>query len=157
MTTIEITLKYRVTIEQIDACQRWEDCGKNRIFYTVESQSEPGTYYKVVWNEQFHRLQCLPHNGRTCPASQQGIPCWHCRAAVAAEQLFKQEVRRERQQEQAEVEKTEAYKLEQMMRELEESEAELIAYLAEVDRRQVECRDAERAAYLYYEMGLGII
>jgi hypothetical protein len=156
MTTIEITIKYRVTIDQIDACQRWEDCGKNRIFYTVESQSEPGTYYKVVWNEQFGCLQCLPHNGRTCPASQHGIPCWHCRAAVAAEQLYKQELRRSRQQEQAEVEKTEAYALEQAMHELEESQAELDAYLAAVDKRGQERKDAERTAYLNYCISLDI-
>jgi hypothetical protein len=132
MTTAELCTKYHVTQEQIDACQRWEDCGLNRIFYTVESQSQPGVYYKVVWNTQFHVLQCLPHTGKHCEASLKGIPCWHKRAALAAEQLFKAELRREQEI----LEREEAYRFEQMLYEFERSQQELDAYLAEVDRKQ---------------------
>ncbi len=131
--TVTITAQYNVTLEQLDKADRVIDLRRNKVFYQVESQTDPTQDpYHVEFNDQFHVLTC------NCLAGQQGIPCWHKRAALAAEKLYKAEVRRERQQEQAEVEETEAYQLEQAMIELEKSQAELDAYLAEVDRREAE-------------------
>jgi hypothetical protein len=28
------------------------------------------TYYRVQWNAEYKVLQCLPHNGRACPAAE---------------------------------------------------------------------------------------
>jgi hypothetical protein len=129
-----IAAQYGVTQEQIDRTDRVIDYHLHKVFYLVESESEPGTYYRVEWNEQFGCLQCRPHHGRSCPASQQGIPCWHKRAALAAEKLYKAERQRERQREQAEVDEI----------------------VAEADRREQERKDAEYNRYLNYCIQLDI-
>ena len=90
MTTTTLTSKYNVTEEQIDACTRVIDNATNTVFYQVESQSNPGTYYKVVYNREHRVLQCTNfENGPVCPASAKGLPCWHKRAALAAEEEYK--------------------------------------------------------------------
>jgi hypothetical protein len=76
------------TPEQIDRCERVIDVTHHQVFYLVESLSEPGTFYKVIYNHQYRVLQCLPHNGRACPAAAAGNTCWHRKAAVAAEQEY---------------------------------------------------------------------
>src|SRR5947208_3644473 len=76
------------TQEHIDRCERIIDLAANQVFYLVESISEPGTYYKVIYNREYRVIQCLPHNGRVCPASAAGCTCWHRKAAVAAEKQY---------------------------------------------------------------------
>lgn len=90
MTTTTLTSKYNVTEEQIDACHRVIDNNTHTVFYQVESQSNPGTYYKVLYNREHRVLQCTNfEGGPICPASAKGLPCWHKRAAVAAEEEYK--------------------------------------------------------------------
>jgi len=137
-TQITVTTQYNVTLEQIDKATRIIDMKTNTVFYQVESQTDPTQDpYRVEWNERFHKLTC------SCAAGQQGIPCWHIRAALAAETLNKAEIRRQRQAEQAVIEATKAYRLEQglhqieqAMRELDEIFADLAKYEEEVDERE---------------------
>ncbi len=144
-TQIAITTQFNVTLQQIDRCDKVVDYGRRKCFYQVESQSQPDMTYHVEWNG---KLTC------TCKGAQAGYTCWHMRAALASEELRKTALR-SRQAEQAEVEKTEAYKLEQMMHELEESQAELDAYLAEVDRRAAQERRQHGA--LNYNRGFSLL
>lgn len=48
-----------------------------RPYYLVESSQDDGTEYTVVFNRSVKHLTC------TCKAGQNGIPCWHKRAAQA--------------------------------------------------------------------------
>ena len=129
-TITSIAAKYNITPEQFSKAMRIIDCNRNKVFYQVESQSDPTIDpYHVEFNDQFHCLTC------TCKAGQQGIPCWHKRAALAAEEHYKQAQRRERLQEQAEVEATKLYQFEQLFRELEDALAALDRIAEEADER----------------------
>jgi hypothetical protein len=138
VTIATICTKYNITPKQFDKAMRIIDCNRNKVFYQVESQSDPTIEpYHVEWNEQFHCLSC------NCKAGQEGIPCWHKRAALAAEEHYNQQVRRERQAEQAAVEATEEYRLDQLFHELETALNALDKIAEESDER-----DALRAAGL---------
>jgi hypothetical protein len=59
-----------VTLEQLAATHRIEQLSPDRrIFYIVESASEPGTEYLVQYNPVLKVLECLPHTGQVCQAS----------------------------------------------------------------------------------------
>jgi hypothetical protein len=82
----------------------------------------PGQEYKIIWNHEHRCMQCLPFNdGPVCKASESGKGCWHRRAALAVLELEKAEALRERQREQAQVEATPQYQLDQLFRELEDA------------------------------------
>jgi hypothetical protein len=132
MTTIEITVttKYNVTIEQIDRASKIIDGRDNSVYFQVDSQTTPGTSYNVRFNRQFGKLTC------TCPAGEKGINCWHKRAALAANELEKATANLRRKTEQAAVEATEEYQLEQLFRNLEESLEALDRIAEESDERE---------------------
>lgn len=147
-TPSEIAAQHNITAYQLSLATKVIIDNGRQAFYIVESASDPGTEYKVIWNRERKCLQCLPHNGKRCPASAHGLPCWHKRAAAAAEQLLRQAERRARQVEQARIEATAAYQVEQAINTAENA-------LAALDR--IAAKDAARAAYNYYEMAIGII
>ena len=90
-TIASLAAKYHITLEQYGKATRIIDCNRNKVFYQVESQSDPTIDpYHVEYNDHFHCLTC------TCKAGQQGIPCWHKRAALAAEEHYKQVQHHER-------------------------------------------------------------
>jgi len=136
MTTTITTIcqKYNITPEQFDKATHRTSNGEH--FYIVESQSQPGVEYKVTWNAEHQCLQCLPHTGPACKASENGVPCWHKRAALAVEEHYKAQVRRERANEQARIEATEEYQFEQAMRDLEDALDALDAMAEESDERK---------------------
>lgn len=76
-TELQIIKRFCVTFEQFDKCTRIVDGATGKVFYQVESQSEPGRLYEVRYNEQFKKLTC------TCAAGLAGFGCWHRRAALA--------------------------------------------------------------------------
>jgi molecular chaperone GrpE (heat shock protein) len=98
-------------------------------FYIVESQTEAGKESRVEYNRQYKALSC------TCKAGENGVPCWHKRAAMAAEEHYKATQRVQRANEQAEVEVTKEYQFEQLLRELEDTLDALDALAAESDER----------------------
>src|SRR5690242_12276623 len=86
----DIYTAYRVTPEQVAACTMIEQTSPtHQIFYLVQSASDPTTEYKVQYTRE-RGLQCLSWDGgRTCPASAEGIPCWHKRAALCAYAIYR--------------------------------------------------------------------
>lgn len=87
-----------VTQEQIDACTRVIDLTVNRVFYQVRSERNPLVEYKV----QYQKDPARPGKGYftcTCPAGLEGFihcsqgTCKHVRWALAAEQVYKVEVK----------------------------------------------------------------
>lgn len=129
-TQITLTTQYNITIEQLDRATKIIDCNTSTVYYQVDSQTNPGTAYNVRFNRQFGCLTC------TCPAGQQGIPCWHKRAALAANELDKERVRRERQAEQAAVEATKEFQIENALQELAEIFRKLDEIAEEADERE---------------------
>jgi hypothetical protein len=130
-TIATISAKYNITLEQFDKATRIIDCNRNKVFYLVESQTDPTIDpYHVEFNDQFRCLTC------TCKAGQQGIPCWHKRAALAAEEHYKRAQRRERLNEQARIEATKEYQLEQLFRDLEDALDALDRIAEEADERE---------------------
>ena len=116
--------KYNITPEQFDKATYCESNGKG--FYIVESQSEAGKEFHVKYNV----LSC------TCKAGKNGVPCWHKRAALVAEEHYKVQVRcQERLDEQARIEATEEYQFEMLLHELETTLDELDRIAEESDRR----------------------
>ncbi|SRR6266567_7453538 len=83
-TTIDTS---NVTVEQLAATSRIEDITHRRIFYICESASEAGVEYKVIFNPVLQVLECLPHTGTPCKASENGRTCWHKRAALRSAEL----------------------------------------------------------------------
>ena len=140
-----ITEKYQVTQEHIDACERVIDETHNQIFYIVASTSNPGTHYKVFFNRQFGVIQCSPFDGEACPASVKGLPCWHKRAALAADAEYKALKRAERQAEQRQIEATVQYQQEQLQFTIEAASRTLAALEAEENGDQ-EAPGREHAA-----------
>jgi hypothetical protein len=121
----QVCKKYSISLEQFDRATKVVMNGK--AFYILESASQPGVEYQVIWNDEHQALQCKPHNGPACPASEQGVPCYHKRVACAVEEYEQAKVRaiRQRKAEQIEVERSEGYRLEIKMHELETLQAEL--------------------------------
>ena len=128
-----------ITAEQIDRCERTIDLRANRVFYVVESMSNPGTHYKVMWNEQFKRLQCMPFDGEACPASKEGLVCWHMRASLEAEKEYREFKKAEREA-QARIEATRQYQREQ----IEQAVAEAERRMAEFDNAENGTNEAAR-------------
>lgn len=85
-----IKQEYRVSDAQLDACERWER-SNGTAFYTVQSATIELTYYRVEWDAEHHCVRCLPHSGERCKGADAGYTCWHMRAALASERLFKYE------------------------------------------------------------------
>jgi hypothetical protein len=88
MTTSE---QYHVTDQQLDAATRFTCEATGEVFYIVRSASRPDRQYKVTWNKEFQVVQCDPR----CEASHNGQNCWHRRAVMAAETLYRQAKRDE--------------------------------------------------------------
>jgi len=86
-----LSQQFRVTGEQIDACQRFIDEATGEVFYIVRSASRPDRQYKVTWNKQYNVVQC----DKACEASSHAQNCWHRRAVMAAETLYRQQKRDE--------------------------------------------------------------
>ncbi len=155
VSIVTLCKKHHISREQFDLCTKVIANGV-KAFYLVESASVPGQCYRVEWNDEHHCLQCLPHNGEACKASANGVPCWHKRAALANEEYFKAEQAARRKAEQAEIEATPEYQLEQAFRELEEALDKLDEIAAESDRREQARKDAERTRYNNFELSMGI-
>lgn len=83
LTQAQIAERYNVTQAQIDRAERLIDMKTGEIFYQVSSQTTDETY-ELRYNKEFHRLSCQ------CKAAQNGIPCWHKRAATAAQHEHRQ-------------------------------------------------------------------
>ena len=90
MNNQDILKKHNVSDEQVSAAHRIVNLNNGRVFYQVESASEPGTEYTVYYDQVLKHLVC------DCKAGQNGTPCWHRRAALA----HSDEVRRERREQQ---------------------------------------------------------
>jgi hypothetical protein len=84
-TEAEICEHFHVTPEQLDKATRVLDCHTGKVFYQVQSQSEPGKVYEVQYNAEYKRLTC------TCLAGEAGFGCWHRRAALAAMYEYRQQ------------------------------------------------------------------
>lgn len=96
---------YQVTQEQIDACSRVTDLTTKQVFYQVASATTPDTVYKVWFDRRFGRIAC------NCPAFYYPT-CWHRRAAVKAEELFKEELRAQYEAARREIESSAEYRME---------------------------------------------
>jgi hypothetical protein len=154
-TIASICAKYLISQEQFDLATKVIATGR-KAFYIVESLSTPGQEYRVEWNDEHHCLQCLPHNGEACPASKNGVPCWHKRCAMANKEHFKAEQAARRQREQVEAESDPSYEIEHLFAELDRIFEKLDEIAAESDRKAQAYRDAERNRYLNYELSMGI-
>jgi len=96
---------YPITQAQIDACERVVDPETRVVTYTVKSASTPGVTYTVKYDRRFGRIAC------NCPAFYYPT-CWHRRAAVKAEELFKQELRAQYEAARAAIESSAEYRME---------------------------------------------
>ena len=80
-----------VTPEQLDRCSRWIHENTGEVFYTVLSETDNLTEYKVRFIKG-KGFTC------TCPAGQSGFhhcskgTCKHCRWSVAHAAAYKQEL-----------------------------------------------------------------
>jgi len=79
---------YSVTQVQLDACTRVIDPETRLVSYRVKSATTAGVTYTVRYDKRFGRI------ARNCAAFYYPT-CWHRRAAVKAEDLFKQELRKQ--------------------------------------------------------------
>ncbi len=104
-----------------------QDPSPTSVYYQVDSESNPGTAYNVRFNRKYGKLTC------TCPAGERGINCKHKRAALAANEIDKAQRNQERINEQARIEATEEYQLEQLFRDLEDALDALDAIAQEAD------------------------
>lgn len=96
---------YPVTQEQIDACSRVIDLQTSQVFYQVKSATTPDLVYKVYYDRRFGKLAC------TCAAFYYPT-CWHRRAAVKAEELFKAEMRAQYEAARRDIEASAEYRME---------------------------------------------
>jgi hypothetical protein len=128
ITINEICAKHNITPEQFSKATHCTADG-NEHYYIVESQSEAGVEYQVRYNRQYKALSC------TCKAGENGVPCWHKRAALAAEEHYKTERLQERINEQECFEATKEYQIEQVIRDLEDALDALDAIAQEADER----------------------
>lgn len=91
--TVTTTANKIVTAEQIARCERIEDLTQGHAFYIVRSATDELKEYKVeaiLKNGHYH-ITC------TCPAGLHGRPCWHKRAAAAAAEEFKADLKTQAQ------------------------------------------------------------
>lgn len=96
---------YAVTQEQVDACERCTYPGTRETYYKVKSATIPGTVYVVRYLRELKRLVC------TCPAGLD-FNCWHRRAAMVAERLFKEALRAQYEAAREAIESSEEYRME---------------------------------------------
>lgn len=77
-TSAEIYSHFNVTFEQVDKAHRVINLNviPPQVYYQVESAHNP-IEYTVIFDRVHSCLTC------TCKAGQNGIPCWHKRAALA--------------------------------------------------------------------------
>ena len=68
------------TQTQLNACTRFVD-SHGKPYYEVISAHEEDVTYTVRWNGHFAQDNCR--------AGRRGADCWHCRAAVLSENIFK--------------------------------------------------------------------
>ena len=94
--------------------------------YIVESLFQPDVEYRVTYNPRFGVLLC------TC---KQVTGCWHTRAALAAEEHYEASRLAKRQAEQAEIEATPEYQLDQLFLELDEVFQKIDEIVKEADMR----------------------
>lgn len=87
--SVNIYQEYRVSEEQVDACQRYVDEQANTVFYLIPSATQAGLFYRVAWNLNHARFSCQ------CKANQNGMGCWHIRAAIVAATQYAEEKRAE--------------------------------------------------------------
>ena len=74
---------YRLTRAEIEACSFVRNAD-GAYFFTVQSRTQHGVIYKVIYNPAMKRLQCVSFDGGpVCKASEDGFNCWHKRAAMA--------------------------------------------------------------------------
>lgn len=101
---------YQVTETQVDACERVIDLEKHEVFYQVKSATTPDAVYEVRYHKAYGKLSC------TCPAGLWYTTCWHRRAAIVSERLYKEAKQAEREaakREAAAIEATPEYQREQ--------------------------------------------
>ncbi len=88
MSTLSSPSHDEVTREQLNACSRIIYENTHEVFYRVKS-AHTNDEYTVRWHREEHdgggRLTC------TCRAGQEGIACWHKRAALAHDAWVKAE------------------------------------------------------------------
>jgi hypothetical protein len=111
---------YSITQTQIDACTRKIDPETKQVFYEVKSATTPGTVYKVWYDRRFGRITC------NCPAFTYPT-CWHRRAAVKAEELFKADLRKQYEEARAAIESSEEYRMEISQATAEQARASYLA------------------------------
>lgn len=88
---------YRLTRAQIEAAS-FHKAGDGSYFFLVQSASQPGVVYKVIYNPALKALQCVSFDGGpVCKASEEGFNCWHKRASMARSILIRLERRMERE------------------------------------------------------------
>jgi len=85
---------YHLTRSQMSKCAAVQNGATGEYFYLVQSESQPGVEYKVIYNRESKVMQCLPFNGPVCKASEAGYNCWHKRAAKASHILYLLEIRK---------------------------------------------------------------
>lgn len=140
--------KREFTQAEIDSCEIVQDGATKQYFVIVPSQSVPGQEYKVVWNAEYKTLQCLPHNGQPCKASENGRSCYHLELAVLAFRAWCAEQRAQRIAEAAAVEATPEYQCEQVEQAMSEAQRRMEAMIEE--KRQAaaekEAREFSREA-----------
>lgn len=96
---------YQMTQAQIDMCERVVDPVTKEVYYKVKSTSTRDLVYVVRYLKTLGKLVC------TCPAGLVAT-CWHRRAAVVKERLFKQELRAQYDAARHEIEATAEYRME---------------------------------------------
>lgn len=96
---------YAVTQTQVDACERVTDPKTHETCYKVKSATTQGQSYIVRYLREIKRLVC------TCPA---GLTqnCWHRRAALVKERLFKEELRAQYEAARVAIESSAEYRME---------------------------------------------
>ena len=129
---------YRLSRAEIEACSFIKNAD-GAYFFTVQSRTQAGIIYKVIYNTAMKRLQCCSFDGGpTCPASEEGINCWHKRAAMARAILVRLERIQAQEQEAA---------LAQMEMEQEQDTQYALPTVKPVKRdRAKEVRDIQRLA-----------
>jgi hypothetical protein len=96
---------YAVTQTQVDACERVTDPKTHETCYKVKSATTAGVVYIVRYLRELKRLVC------SCPAGL-GVNCWHRRATLVSERLFKQALRAQYEAAQQAIEASAEYRVE---------------------------------------------
>lgn len=96
---------YPVTQAQLDACERVVDPETRIVTYKVKSATTEGVTYTVRYDRRFGKIAC------NCQAFYYPT-CWHRRAAVKAEELFKADLRAQYEAARAAIEASAEYRME---------------------------------------------